>query len=101
MNSDLSDPHLSTDPAVSLIPLSGFFYSSDLPSLVYLGNDMQKLNSFFDNRETMQREAWIEGELAGQWPAAMCGSELETVTPWERKVLEKLWAAYPNPPTDK
>ena len=33
---------------------------------------MQKTNGIFDNRETMQREAWKDDELAGQWPAAMC-----------------------------
>lgn len=59
---------------------------------------MQKLNGVFDNRETMQREAWIDGEIAGQWPAAMCGNVAQTVMPWERKALEKLWGAHPNPP---
>lgn len=33
---------------------------------------MQKLNGVFDNLDTMQREAWTNGELSGQWPAAMC-----------------------------
>lgn len=59
---------------------------------------MQKLNGVFDNQETKQREAWIDGEIAGQWPAAMCGNTVQTVMPWERQALEKLWGAYPNPP---
>jgi hypothetical protein len=59
---------------------------------------MQKLNGVFDNRETMQREAWTNGELAGRWPAAMCTDMRQTLTKWERKVLEKPWGAYPNPP---
>jgi len=46
----------------------------------------------------MQREAWIDGELAGQWPAAMCGNVVQTVMPWERQALEKLWGSHPNPP---
>jgi len=53
---------------------------------------MQKLNGIFDNRETMQREAWTDGELAGRWPAAMCTDMRQTLTKWERKVLEKPWA---------
>ena len=59
---------------------------------------MQKLNGVFDNRDTMQREAWIDGEMAGQWPAAMCGNVVQTVMPWERRALEKPWGSYPNPP---
>jgi hypothetical protein len=39
---------------------------------------MQKLNGVFDNRDTMQREAWIDGELAGRPdtknPATQTGS---------------------------
>ena len=31
-----------------------------------------KLDGVFDDREKMQRQAWTRGELAGQWPAAMC-----------------------------
>ena len=61
------------------------------------GEKMEKLNGVFDNQETMQREAWIDGEMAGQWPAAMCGSTVQAVMPWERQALEKLWGAYPNP----
>jgi hypothetical protein len=57
-----------------------------------------KINGVFDNRETMQREAWVDGELAGQWPAAMCASGLETVMPWERKALEQPWGSHQNPP---
>ena len=56
---------------------------------------MQKLNGVFDNRETMQREAWTDGELAGQWPAAMCGDVTQTLMPWEIRVLEKPWGSYP------
>ena len=59
---------------------------------------MRKLNGIFDNRDTMQREAWIDGELVGQWPAAMCDSALQTLTPWERKVLEEPRGFYPSPP---
>ena len=54
-----------------------------------------KLNGVFDNLETMQREAWTDGKLAGHWPAAMCDGTLQTLTPWERKVLEKPWGSYP------
>jgi hypothetical protein len=39
----------------------------------------------------MQREAWIDGGVAAQWPAAMCDGALQTLTPWERKVLEEPW----------
>lgn len=56
---------------------------------------MQKLNGIFDNRETMQREAWTDGELAGQWPAAMCADVTQTLMPWEIRVLEKPWGSYP------
>jgi hypothetical protein len=59
---------------------------------------MQKTNGIFDNRETMQREAWKDDELAGQWPAAMCASVVDTTMPWERKILEHPWGFYPNPP---
>jgi len=59
---------------------------------------MEKRNGLFDNRETMQREAWSNGELAGQWPAAMCTDTKQTLTKWERNVLEMRWGAYPNPP---
>jgi hypothetical protein len=59
---------------------------------------MQKLNGIFDNRETMQREAWAEGEIAGQWPAAMCAVGINTMMPWERKVLEEPWGFYPDTP---
>lgn len=57
---------------------------------------MPKLNGVFDNQETMQREAWTDGELAGQWPAAMCEDVTQTLMPWERKVLEKPWGSYPT-----
>ena len=61
---------------------------------------MQKLNGVFDNRETMQREAWIDGRLAAQWPSTMCATYLgaATLTLWERKTLEEKWGFYPNPP---
>jgi hypothetical protein len=56
------------------------------------------LNGVFDNRDTMQREAWIDGEMAAQWPAAMCEDMTQTLLPWERKVLEEPWGFYPDPP---
>lgn len=59
---------------------------------------MKKLNGVFDNRQTMQRECWIKGELAGQWPAAMCEDMTQTLFPWERKALEERWGFYPSPP---
>ena len=49
---------------------------------------MKKPNGIFDNRETMQREAWTDGEIASKWPAEMCDSGMHTVMPWERKALE-------------
>ena len=59
------------------------------------------LNGVFDNRDTMQREAWKDGELAAQWPAAMCATFIgaETLMPWERKALEDVWGQYPAPPS--
>jgi len=66
------------------------------------GDDVQQLlNGVFDNRDTMQREAWIDGEMAAQWPAAMCEDMTQTLLPWEREVLEKPWGFYPNPPHAK
>jgi hypothetical protein len=59
---------------------------------------MQKLNGVFDNPDTMQREAWAKGELAGQWPAMLCGDLTQTTAPWERDMLEKPWGYYPSPP---
>ena len=59
---------------------------------------MQNLNGLFDNRETMQREAWTDGKIASKWPAEMCDSGMHTVMPWERKALEAPWGFYPNPP---
>jgi len=59
---------------------------------------MEKPNGVFDNRETMQREAWKEGELAALWPASACEDLTQTLLPWERKVLEKAWGFYPDPP---
>lgn len=60
---------------------------------------MQKLNGVFDNRQTMQREAWTDGELAGQWPAVMCENMTQTLMPWELRILEKPWGSYPPRPT--
>ena len=59
------------------------------------GDHMTKTDGIFDNRETMQREAWADGKLVGRWPAAMCTDTRQTLTKWERTVLEKPWAAYP------
>ena len=59
---------------------------------------MQKLSGVFDNRETMHREAWTDGLVTGQWPSAMCTDTRQTLTPWERRIPEKPWGAYPNPP---
>jgi hypothetical protein len=59
---------------------------------------MPKLNGVFDNRETMQREAWIDGEVAALWPSLACEDMAQTMLPWERKVLEKPWGHYPDPP---
>ena len=59
---------------------------------------MRKLHGVFDNHEMMQREVWIDGELAGKWPAEWCASGLHTVFPWERKALEGPWGFYPDPP---
>ena len=61
---------------------------------------MQKLNGVFDNRETMQREVWIDGAIAGRWHAAMCATYLgvDTLMPWQRRALEQPWGFYPNSP---
>jgi len=58
------------------------------------------LSGIFDNRQTMQREAWMEGKITGQWHAAMCGTYLgaDTLMPWERKALEEPWGSYPDLP---
>jgi hypothetical protein len=56
------------------------------------------LNGVFDNRETMQREAWTKGELMGQWPAIRCGDVTQTTAPWERDMLEKPCGSYPPRP---
>ena len=63
---------------------------------------MQKLNGVFDNRDTMQREAWADGVLAGQWHAATCATFLgaDTLMPWERRALEQPWGFYPSPPRE-
>ena len=59
---------------------------------------MEKTNGIFDNRAQMQREAWMDGQIIGVWPAAKCGTGLDTLLPWEREALEQHWGAYPNPP---
>jgi hypothetical protein len=60
--------------------------------------DDAPINGIFDNREKMQREAWTGGKIAGRWPAAMCTDSRQTLTKWERKVLEKHWGSYPDVP---
>ena len=59
---------------------------------------MQKIEGIFDNQETMQRESWVSGELRAHWPAIACEDMAQTLVPWERRVLEKPWGFYPNPP---
>ena len=59
---------------------------------------MQKLEGIFDNQETMHRESWVAGERRAQWPAIACEDMAQTLLPWERTVLEKLWGFYPSPP---
>jgi hypothetical protein len=85
--------------------LTAFRYATrrvDPPTIRYLegwGDDMQKLlNGVFDNQETMQREAWKDGEIVGLWPSTMCDGATQTLMPWERKVLEEPWGFYPSPP---
>ena len=47
---------------------------------------MEKLlNRIFDNRETMQRESWVNGELRGHWPAIACEDMAQTLQYWERR----------------
>ncbi len=62
------------------------------------GASVRKLDGIFDNRESRQREYWIKGHLAGQWPSHACLTGLTTMTPWERKILEQPWGHYPNAP---
>jgi hypothetical protein len=59
---------------------------------------MQKLEGIFDNREEMQRESWVNGELRAKWPAIACEDMDQTLTSWERRVLEQPWGFYPEPP---
>ena len=61
----------------------------------------QNLTGVFDNREMMRREAWRDGQLAGRWPAAMCTDTRQTLTRWERKILEQPWGFYPDLPSPK
>ena len=56
------------------------------------------LNGVFDDRNTMQREAWIDGKIAAQWPATMCEDMAQTLLALERKELEAAWGFYPDPP---
>jgi len=65
------------------------------------GEQMQKVEGIFDNRDAMQRESWVKGELKAQWPAIACADMNQTLTSWERRVLEKPWGYYPNPPPAK
>ena len=58
---------------------------------------MQKLDGIFDNKETMQRESWVNGELKAQWPAIACEDMAQTLQRWERSVLERPWGSYPDP----
>ncbi len=63
--------------------------------------EMKKsLNGILDNRQTMQREAWREGEITGQWHASMCATYMgvDTLMPWERRTLEQPWGFYPDSP---
>lgn len=59
---------------------------------------MQKVDGIFDNQDTMQRESWVGGELKAKWPAIACEDMAQTLQHWERRVLEKPWGSYPNPP---
>ena len=59
---------------------------------------MKTLNGTFDNKDTMQREAWSKGRQTGQWPAARCGNVTQTTAPWERDMLVKPWGSYPPRP---
>jgi hypothetical protein len=59
---------------------------------------MQKVEGIFDNQDTMQRESWVAGELRAHWPAIACEDMAQTLSQWERRVLEKPWGSYPNPP---
>ena len=59
---------------------------------------MKELDGIFDNRETMQREAWVTGELRSKWPAIACEDMSQTMQHWERNVLEKPWGYYPDLP---
>jgi hypothetical protein len=62
------------------------------------GEQMQKVEGIFDNRATMQRESWVKGEPKAHWPAIACADMNQTLTSWERRVLERPWGYYPDPP---
>jgi len=72
--------------------------SAALIESIVEGEQMQKVEGIFDNRDAMQRESWVKGELKAQWPAIACADMNQTLTSWERRVLEKPWGYYPNPP---
>ena len=72
--------------------------SAALIESIVEGEQMQKVEGIFDNRDAMQRESWVKGELKAQWPAIACADMKQTLTSWERRVLEKPWGYYPNPP---
>ena len=59
-----------------------------------------ELHGMFDNRETMRREAWINGQLAAQWVSTLCATHAgdTSLMPWERRALEAPWGHYPHPP---
>ena len=59
---------------------------------------MQKLDGIFDNPDTMERESWTKGRLAGRWPVIRCGNLTQTTPLWERDMLEKPWGPYPPAP---
>ena len=59
---------------------------------------MQKLDGIFDNPDTMERESWTKGRLAGRWPVIRCGNLTQTTPLWERDMLEKPWGSYPPAP---
>ena len=70
-----------------------------LDVLVQKRRDAKAAKRFF---RKLLKEAWIDGQLAAQWPATMCATYVgtETLTQWERKTLEEKWGYYPNPPRE-
>jgi hypothetical protein len=61
----------------------------------------RRIEGIFDNRKEMQRESWVNGELRAKWPAIACEDMDQTLQSWERRILEKPWGTYPNPPSSK